>query len=697
MVTLHKNELAFAACKEVLDKTIHFFDTTTTGVTKIWSGGGYCDKHLQQAFGSMAHCLKSLPTNKGIPAFLKVCKSYNVTMQDFVNAYTNASKFLVSPVIDSSTANKHSLYYLPIKLNQETLNDAYALTLRRYYTYNKANAFGMVLIGYWLLLVFFAGFLRLARAMFPQVMNSFHGKMSNAYKRHVTMPALGKQKVVARGRVFKVFGGIIPTRMETLYLAIWLVLVVLFTVTNFCYDAVSVFWLTKSEAYGRKVADRSGVMALYLIPQLILFAGRNNALQWISGWSFARFNTIHRWMARTTLILILIHALSMVFNNIGLDWNKLKNTSAYVQWGYLATVLSALMCFHSMSFFRKHCYELFVLSHNIMGVFFIVGTWLHVREAGFQSMMYAAAVIWGFDKFMRVVKMAQFGLKTAEIQLFGDDLLKIKIRRPANWKPYPFSYAFVYFIRPSSFWQSHPFTIVDSIVEENTISFYIKIKGGMTSSLYRYLSQQPGQKARIKCFVEGPYGNIASLHTYETVSFLASGNGIPGPYTSLVDLAGRFSQQKLKLYWVIRHWESIEWFMEELKSIRGFNVQVFVFVTQFDRSGANQQISKEAISQDGKSPEFAKAIEDTKMVLARDDENHDEKVAQIMSSLDFVEFRPGRPNLAEIIGNDVQESSGAIAFVACGCDNFTDNSRRLVIDNLTNGKRVDFYDTRELW
>ncbi|KAM9909394.1 hypothetical protein OXX69_005471 [Metschnikowia pulcherrima] len=696
MVTLHKNELAFAACKEVLDKTIHFFDTTTTGVTEIPSGGGYCDKNLQQAFGSMAHCLKSLPTNKGIPAFLKVCKSYNVTMQDFVHAYTNASKFLVSPVNVSSAANKHSLYYLPVKLNQETLNDAYALTLRRYYTYNKANAFGMVLIGYWLLLVFFAGFLRLARAMFPQVMNSFHGKMSNAYKRHVTMPALGKQKVVTRGRFFKVFGGIVPTRMETLYLAIWFLLVVLFTVTNFCYDAVSVFWLTKSEAYGRKVADRSGVMTLYLIPQLVLFAGRNNALQWISGWSFARFNTIHRWMARTTLILIMIHALSMVFNNIGLDWNKLKNTSAYVQWGYLATVLSALMCFHSMSFFRKHCYELFVLGHNIMGVFFIAGTWLHVREAGFQSMMYAAAIIWGFDMFMRVVKMAQFGLKTAEIQLFGDNSLKVKIAWPANWKPYPFSYAFVYFIRPSSFWQSHPFTIVDSIFEENTISFYIKIKGGMTSSLHRYLSQQPEQKARIKCFVEGPYGNIASLHTYETVSFLASGNGIPGPYTSLVDLAGRFSQQKLKLYWVIRHWESIEWFMEELKSIRGFNVQVFVFVTQFDRSCANQQISKEAISQDGKSPDIAKAIEDTKIVLARD-ENHDEKVAQIMSSLDFVEFRPGRPNLATIIENDIREASGAIAFVACGCDTFTDDSRKLVIDNLTNGKRVDFYDTRESW
>ena len=37
------------------------------------------------------------------------------------------------------------------------------------------------------------------------------------------------------------------------------------------------------------IATRTGIVTLYLVPLLVLFAGRNNFMQWLTGWKFSTY------------------------------------------------------------------------------------------------------------------------------------------------------------------------------------------------------------------------------------------------------------------------------------------------------------------------------------------------------------------------------------------------------------------------
>ncbi|OBA23779.1 hypothetical protein METBIDRAFT_51156 [Metschnikowia bicuspidata var. bicuspidata NRRL YB-4993] len=664
----HKADLSVDACEKLLGKTALFFDSD--------DDEDYCNTNIQQALGSMAHCLKRLPTDIGVNAFIESCSDSNLTLEEFNESYDNATQYLVN-VTSYLGFDIDETFYLPVELDEDKLYGAYASTVDRRYNYNRSNYYGWALMLYWFALVLFSGFLRIVSAMTPKTVQSFNGKISNTYKSYITMPALGKEKKVQHGKLFKFFEFIIPTRMETIHLVIYFALVLAFNTANFHHQSNNVIWSDEATEMGRKIADRSGIMVLYIIPQLVLFAGRNNFFEWISGWKYARFNIIHHWMGRIAFILMFVHAISMTVSSFGLGKFDSRNAKPYVRWGYVALICAAIMCFHSLQMFRKKHYEMFVLAHNILGVFFVAGVWIHVSDAGFESTMYAASAVWCFDKFLRIVRMAWFGVRTADVQLIADETLRVKVPRPSYWKPYPLCYSFVYFFRPSCFWQSHPFTVVDSVVEENVISFYIKVKGGMSNSLYQYLSKQVDQRAMIKVCVEGPYGPGASLQHYDTVSYLTGTTGVPGPFASAVSLAKKNSTQKLKLYWVIRHWKSIEWFYEELRSLKGTKVQPIVYVTQFntplDECFLERFKSEDESLVDGKNSEKGSEAEK---------EINMENAERIMANLPHIEFRAGRPDINALVKHDIAESAGATAFVACGHDSFVDQSRKAVVENL---------------
>lgn len=674
-ILYHKDELTVLACTTILKKTALFFPKKDKK--------GYCNVKNPAALGSMSHCLKQMPHAGGIQSFIDSCAKYNLTETDFYDAYDNATDYLVTNTSLVDGFNLTEVFYYPVKIGQKKINGAYDSVLGRWYNYNRSNFYSWVLLAYWFVAVLVAGFARCTEYMFPRFVHSFNGKVSNAYRKYITMPATFRRKVKEHGSFLKFYTYIIPTRYELILLFIWFILALAFNVANYHHDLPNAIWKKESAEIGRKIGDRTGIISTYLIPQLVLFAGRNNFLMWISGWSYSRFNIIHHWHARITFLLMALHAVGMTYNGLGGGSYYTRNAEAYVQWGYVALIASAIMLFHSMAFVRKNSYETFVLSHNVLAAIFIAGTWIHIKEDGFQQTMYAATAIWGFDKVARVVRCFWFGVQTAEVQLIADETLKVKIPRNLRWSAHPMSHAYIYFFRSTCFWQSHPFTVVDSAIEEKTICFYIKVKGGMSHGLYKYLSTQPEQKANIKCTVEGPYGSRQPLQHYASAVFLSGGNGIPGLYAGALDLSKKTStNQKIKLYWIIRHWKSVEWFYEELRRLEGTAVQPIVYVTQY-----NTPLDKA----------FTDKFED-------DSSSGDEKKSEqesfdavLREKLSFVEFREGRPNVEALIKEEIAELSGSTAFIACGHSSFVDESRKIVGSNLPEGKRVDFYDQMETW
>lgn len=680
VVIYHKGDLIAKTCITTLNKVVVLFNSTTDKV-------GYCNVKNQPALGSMATCLKMSKNQQAIDSFIKLCAKYNLTEEQFQTSYENATKYLVTNLTANPNFKKGKLFNSPVKIAPKTLKGAFDSNIGRYYNYNRANFYGWVLLAYWFVLILLAGACRLVTYMAPKTVRSFNGKISNAFRKYITLPALITEKRVARGRIFKYFEFVIPSRLETIYIFIYFILTLAFNVANYHHDSPNSIWTVQSAEMGRKIADRTGIMVLYLIPPLILFAGRNNFTSWISGWSYSRFNIIHHWMGRIVTLLIIVHAVGMTYNGKGIGKYDSRNAKPYVRWGYVALIAGCIMCFHSMAVLRSKRYEMFVVAHNVMAVVFIMGAWLHVEEDNFQQFAIAATAIWAFDKFIRLVRMSWFGVKTAEVQLIANETLKVKVPRPASWKPYPLCHAYIYFFRPSCFWQSHPFTVVYSDVGEKEISFYIKVKGGMSHGLYKYLCNQPDQKANIKCSIEGPYGQSYPLQHYKSLVFLSGGNGIPGLYASALNLANKKTSgdQKLKLYWVIRHWKSMEWFYSEILALKGTNVEPIVYVTNYDTELDQEFVDKNSIEESSSSE---KDVDEKESV---------DNVARLKERLSFVEFRNGRPNIQEVVQHEINEANESLAIVACGHDAFVDQSRKAVVDNLPDGKRVDFIDTMEVW
>lgn len=672
---VHKDQIPALACLTLIAKSVIF--------TKA-KDGGYCSVKNQPALGTMAHCLMLMPHKGGIDYFIyHTCAKNNLTEEQFMDAYNNATDLLVKNVTAYPGYNLTKPFYLPVQMGKKKLRGAYDSILGRWYNYNRAHIYSWVLLAYWGFLVVLAGLGRIAEFAFPSFVHSLNGKVSNTFRKYITLPALAGRRRTQHGTIFKIFDFVIPTRWESIMISIWLILCLSFNVANYHHDSPNVLWKQRRNEMGRKIADRTGIISLYMIPQLMLFAGRNNFLQWISGWTQARFLVIHHWYARAAWLMMVLHTIGMTYNGKALGKYETRNKQPYVRWGYVSLIASCIMVFHSLAVMRKRNYEIFVFAHNLLGAIFVAGAWLHVKPKEFGQYMYAAAAVWCFDKFCRLCRMAWFGVKTADVQLIADETLKVKIPRPSSWKPAPLQHAFIYFFRPTCFWQSHPFTIVDSVLEKNTITFYIKVKGGMTHGLYQYLSTQPDQRANIKCSVEGPYGHRQPLQHYSSVSYITGGNGIPGLYASALDLSSKNAGQNVKLYWVIRHWKSVEWFYEELKRLQGTNVQPIVYVTQFDTPLDKCFIEK---FEDNTSTD-EKKLEDS-------NGNH---INNLIEKLSFVDFRPGRPNVEELILQDINESSGAIAFVACGHSTYVDETRKVVANNLPDGKRVDFFDQIQIW
>lgn len=707
----HHDQLAVDACTALIAKNALYFEETDEA--------GFCNVKNQPALGTMAHCLRQLPNSKGVDRFLVNCEPFSLTLSQFDAAFDNATGFLVANTTEDPSFNLTKVYDKPVKLAPIKVVGAYDSEVGRFINFNYSTWFGTALVAYWFAIVLVAGLYRVVWRLFPGSVKLFNGRYSNWVRRHVTLAPLGRLRHAQTGS-FSVFSWVIPTRMETLVFFGWFIMAVLFMALDYTHDSPNLFWPVELTEIGRKIGDRSGVMALFLMPTVILFAGRNNFLQWVSGWSFGRFLVLHRWVARTLFVFCLLHGVGMTYNGKGAGNYWARNGREYVRWGYAALVAASVLVVHSLVGLRRRNYELFLAFHIALSVIFVVGIWRHAGSAdqGYIQWLYASVAIWAFDRVVRVARLAAFGVQRAHVRLLANDTLKVTVPRPAYWRPYPGAHAFIHFLRPTCFWQSHPFTIVDLQTEENTLVFYLKVKGGMTHGLYRYLSKQMDNSAPIKVMVEGPYGNRIPLRHYSSLVLIAGGTGIPGLYAEALDILRTDVDQRIKLYWIVRHYQSIEWFYEELQALRNTRVEPIVYVTQAHLGlgapiGVLKEDSKEGsiLSESpnkGEPDNLEKTVSNNleKTVSLEKIDNSDSKLEKtdsidhvrlLQAQLGHVEFREGRPDIQAVVQHEIAEAGASIGFVTCAHHLVVDDARLAVRSNLVDGKRVELFEKLQMW
>lgn len=607
------------------------------------------------------------------------CERYmtNVTVEELRESY---QYYLENAVNISSIPNFNisKPVDVPILVDDEEVNHWKISNDKFRHIYNDAIYYGAATLAYWPLVMFFAAIFRWLNLLVPKFMNRKPSKLGLWFRKNVTGPATCGKKRTQEKNFGLILDFLSPSRLETAVLLGYAAVTIACFGADISYYPHDKTFGSRTKALSRYIAVRGGILASFNAPLLILFAGRNNFLQWVTGWNFASFITYHRWIGRVVFIEVMVHSIgySITFSAYYLEYMS----ENYVVWGMVGTCCGGLIVVQSLLVLRRKYYEIFLIIHILLAIFFMVGAWYHVVLLGYVNWYLSAVVIWGFDRLVRVVRLLVFGFPKSQLQIVGKDIIKVVVPKPSYWNHKPNNHVFVHFILPLCFWQSHCFCISDSPGHEDKIVLYCKVKGGVTHSVYKYLANRPNNMGTIRVGIEGPYGETSAAKTYDTGVFVAGGNGIPGIYSEAISFAGN---KRAKLVWIVRDHESIEWYEEELRALANYNVETTIYFTRprtLDFSSSSDQ---------------EKVEEHEKLELNEKSNGSTENSS--LSGLDHIISKQGRPKMDDFVKKEIEESNGLIAFVTCGAPAQVDELRYTVYQNLVPDKKVEFFEELQVW
>ncbi|KAL2760291.1 hypothetical protein ACRALDRAFT_1059855 [Sodiomyces alcalophilus JCM 7366] len=386
-----------------------------------------------------------------------------------------------------------------------------------------------------------------------------------------------------------------PTIGQALYIALMVVVNVIVSAVDYRTTPAHLWFQNTSQQVTGYLMYRTGVLSYSMAPLLILFAGRNNILQWLTDWPHSTFLLLHRWIARLFVLQALLHTILAVAVYSEMGIYDAESVLDYWIWGVVATVLACVMCVVSVGYFRRLSYEIFLIGHIVMAVFVIVGCWYHVVyrfdiSAGYTTWLYAACAVWFFDRLVRVGRILKAGVRYAKVTDIGDNHVRVDVEG-IRWGAAPGKHAYVYFptLNPLRPWENHPFSVLPTSLfhathqpgteageatvastgtdsEQNDVekrqaspivstalstkgpthrttagvTFFVRKSEGMTKSLRA--------ENRLLTLLDGPYSNNSSKAVLkcDRVLLIAGGIGITGV------LPWAKAHPNVKLHWSIK-------------------------------------------------------------------------------------------------------------------------------------------------
>ncbi|KAK7026116.1 hypothetical protein VNI00_015691 [Paramarasmius palmivorus] len=257
-----------------------------------------------------------------------------------------------------------------------------------------------------------------------------------------------------------------PTVGQGLYIALFLILNIVLSAVNFRSAQPSAWYTSRYQEIMAWIFYRTGVFSFALAPLVILFAGRNNILLWMTNWSHSTYLLLHRWIARIYTIQVLIHSITglVLYQDMGTYSSNL--TQPYWIWGAVATVAICVLLLASVLPIRRWSYEVFLITHVVLNVFVVVGSWYHVylrfgTEYDYVMWMYTAIAVWFFDRLVRVMRIGKNGMRRAKVVDVGDGYVRVDVEG-IRWSAVPGQHVYAYFptLNPLRPWENHPFSVL---------------------------------------------------------------------------------------------------------------------------------------------------------------------------------------------------------------------------------------------
>ena len=124
-------------------------------------------------------------------------------------------------------------------------------------------------------------------------------------KRHLLYAPLLRSRHSREFRLFSLNLGILPTRLQSIFLLGIVAMNVLF-----CTYRIP--WHESQTALLAQLGDRTGVLSVVNMIPLVIMAGRNNVLIVCLNLSFDTFNLVHRFFGRVVIVEALIHSIAHI-------------------------------------------------------------------------------------------------------------------------------------------------------------------------------------------------------------------------------------------------------------------------------------------------------------------------------------------------------------------------------------------------
>lgn len=394
-----------------------------------------------------------------------------------------------------------------------------------------------------------------------------------------------------------------PTRGQAFFIIyIWVINIVLSSI-GYWFLPGSYWFKNDTHQTITHVANRLGMLAFANIPLLILFAGRNNILLWLTNWPRTTFLMMHRWTAVICMLEAVVHAL-LFFHAYSVNWYAVSMnvvvTQGYWLFGTLGTVALMVLVITAVQPLRRRAYEIFVVIHIVLSALVLLGCYQHVvlrfgRQRGFETWVYVAIAIWGFDRTLRLFRTFRRGVKRAYISPVDADYMRVDI-------PGVSARGHVYLHFPTiskwRLWESHPFSVAGSScqntnkfgygfdldkVESPPIGWAISTSTHMAASFDKppmiqrktgvtlFIKKQKGLTAKlgalntgdvgIPVMMEGSYNeevtflqenHLEPTPDYQNIICFAGGVGITGVLPFLDKFGGLTSHGSKRLFWTVR-------------------------------------------------------------------------------------------------------------------------------------------------
>jgi hypothetical protein len=304
--------------------------------------------------GTLALCLQEhCSTDEWEWIDVDICQEYGKTapIESCESVIAKATKFAGDP-----PENATEVLTYPLKFSKEVFDASFDTSADFIGNMTDASFFGYVLRNEtnnrWFLCLF-AGILCIFGAVqnhiLPLFLNrhstdiegpspSTHpSKLTTFFKKHFLLPA-----TFNASHVHRPFYLSIPLRSQSILIFLYLLLNFIFMCVDYHLFSANLYWPAEENIQlTRYVADRSGILAFAQIPLLIAFAGRNNLLIWLTGWSFQTFNVWHKWVARVCLIHTFVHSVGYTvyaFQEGGAEILALYYQDTYLQWGAVVQI-----------------------------------------------------------------------------------------------------------------------------------------------------------------------------------------------------------------------------------------------------------------------------------------------------------------------------------------------------------------------